>query len=234
MSFWTFTRLMAALRSRRLLRKMRQDWDERARRNAEHYVQTEKREWTDEEFFASGRQEVEEDVLADMAEICQGRDPKQMRILEIGCGAGRMTRWLAEIFGEVHAVDVSGEMIRRAQEKLVGLTNVHLCRNSGTDLSVLPPGPYDFAISVIVFQHIPSREVVERYIREVHRVLAPGALFKFQVQGVPDPNRAPDDTWEGVGFSPQDMRDIAARSGFELRREEGAGTQYYFVWFFKT
>ncbi len=33
-----------------------------------------------------------------------------MRVLEIGCGAGSITRALARLFGEVHAVDVSGEM----------------------------------------------------------------------------------------------------------------------------
>jgi len=34
-----------------------------------------------------------------------------MRVLEIGCGAGRLTRALAKLFGEVHGVDVSGEMV---------------------------------------------------------------------------------------------------------------------------
>ena len=46
-----------------------------------------------------------------------------------------------------------------------------------------PPLEFDFAFSVIVFQHIPSREIIENYVREVHRLLRPGALFKFQVQG---------------------------------------------------
>ena len=50
----------------------------------------------------------------------------------------------------------------------------------------------DFAFSYIVFQHIPSREIVENYMREVNRLLRPGALFKFQVQGAPSsPGRNP-------------------------------------------
>ena len=51
------------------------------------------------------------------------------------------------------------------------------------DLSVLPDLEFDFAFSSIVFQHIPSRDIIENYVREVHRLLRPGALFKFQVQG---------------------------------------------------
>ena len=42
---------------------------------------------------------------------------------------------------------------------------------------------FDFAYSEIVFQHIPNRDVIENYVREVNRLLRPGALFKFQLHG---------------------------------------------------
>ena len=162
-----------------LLKRMERDWDERARQNARYYVETSREDWTDEEFFRSGRQTVAEQILNDMTNICQGRDPKQMRVLEIGCGAGRVTRALAEVFGEVHGVDVSGEMIRQAREALGDLPNVFVYQNNGMDLTVLGERIFDFAFSTIVFQHIPSREVIENYVREVYRLLRPGALFKF-------------------------------------------------------
>ena len=100
------------------LEKMRRDWDARAKENARHYVSTGKKEWTDEEFFRSGEQTVSEEIRTDMINICQGKDPKQMKVLEIGCGAGRITRALAGLFGEVHAVDVSGEMVAQARAAL--------------------------------------------------------------------------------------------------------------------
>jgi len=71
------------------LENMRRDWDARARENARHYVATGRDEWTDDEFFASGEKAVAEEILTDMINICQGRDPASMRVLEIGCGAGR-------------------------------------------------------------------------------------------------------------------------------------------------
>src|SRR6202142_4676340 len=93
------------------LEKMQREWDARARENARFYVNTERQDWTDADFFRSGEGTVAEEILTDMINICQGQDPKQMRVLEIGCGAGRVTRALAQIFGEVFGVDISGEMV---------------------------------------------------------------------------------------------------------------------------
>src|SRR5579859_1571408 len=120
------------------LQKMRDDWDQRARENARYYVATGTRDWTDEDFFASGEKTVAEQILNDMENICQGKPPSQMRVLEIGCGAGRVTRALANVFGEVHAVDVSGEMVRQAQLALKDRTNAFVYQNNGKDLAVIP------------------------------------------------------------------------------------------------
>jgi ubiquinone/menaquinone biosynthesis C-methylase UbiE len=217
-----------------LLKKMQQDWDDRARENARYYVATGRKDWTAEEFFRSGRQTVKEEILTDMINICQGQDPRQMRALEIGCGAGRVTRALSELFGEIHAVDVSGEMIRQARESLADRANIFLYQNNGMDLSVVPADvPFDFAFSTIVFQHIPSRAVIENYIREVNRLLRPGALFKFQVQGALHVKSTPQDTWLGVPISDTDAIEIAQRCNFEPRYRHGAGQQYFWLWYFK-
>src|SRR5882724_9582754 len=163
---------------------MQRDWDARARENARYYVATGNAQWSDEEFYASGERAIAEDILTDMTNVCQGKDPKQMRVLEIGCGAARLTRALSNLFGEVHAVDVSGEMVALAKQALHDRPGAHVYQNNGMDLSVVPADqPFDFAYSAIVFQHIPSRDVIENYVKEVHRLLRPGALFKFQVQG---------------------------------------------------
>ena len=215
------------------LEKMRSDWDARARENARFYVNTATDAWTDEAFFASGERTVAEEILTDMTNICQGRDPKEMRVLEIGCGVGRVTRALAKLFGEVHAVDVSGEMVARAAQAMEQFPNAYVYLNNGMDLSVIPGGNYDFSFSTIVFQHIPSRDVIENYVREVARLLRPGALFKFQVQGNVTPHSDQTDTWLGVAFSDEDAVAMANRCGFEPRYRHGAGDQYFWLWFFK-
>lgn len=224
---------MTEISTEEQLRKMREDWDQRAMENARYYVNTATANWTDEEFFASGEKTVAEEILTDLGNICQGKAERDMRVLEIGCGAGRVTRALARLFGEVHGVDVSGEMIRQAKLALQDLPNAFVYQNNGQDLAVVPPLQFDFAFSSIVFQHIPSREIIENYVREVQRLLRPGGLFKFQVQGDSTMETKPDDTWLGVPFSDRQAVDMAFRCGFEPRYRHGGGGQYFWLWFFK-
>jgi len=215
------------------LENMRRDWDARARENARHYVATGKTAWSDDEFFASGEKAVAEEILTDMINICQGKEPKQMRVLEIGSGAGRLTRALSNLFGEVHAVDISAEMVAEARKALADRPNAHVYQNNGCDLSVVPALEFDFAFSAIVFQHIPSYDIIESYVREVQRLLRPGALFKFGVQGDTTIRPGPQETWLGVPFSDAQAVEMAERCGFEPRYRHGAGTQYFFLWYFK-
>jgi ubiquinone/menaquinone biosynthesis C-methylase UbiE len=212
---------------------MRIDWDERAKENARYYVNTDRDQWNDEEFFQSGEDTVRAEILTDMTNICQGKDPSQMKVLEIGCGAGRVTRALAKLFGEVYAVDVSGEMVEQARRALQTSRNARVFQNNGRDLSVLGNIEVDFAFSCIVFQHIPSKTVIEGYVREVNRLLRPGGLFKFQVQGGLDIELISDDTWVGAPYSDGDAVAMAENCGFEPRYRHGAGEQYFWLWFFK-
>lgn len=215
------------------LSRMEQDWDSRAREAAEYYIATGQKQWQKDDFFQSGEINVANEILPDPNIMCRDKKPARMRVLEIGCGAGRMTKALARVFGEVHAVDISAEMIRIARRNLAGIPNVRLYKNNGSDLSKLASRRFDFAFSFIVFQHIPSLPVVENYVREVHRCLRPGGLFKFQVQGATKISLAADDTWVGVPLTVADAKSLAERSGFELITVAGEGTQYLWLWFLK-
>ena len=216
------------------LKTMREDWDRRARENAEYYIHTGSGEWDDREFFRSGEINVANEIMPDMYRICGGsRSPRDLNALEIGCGVGRMTKMMARIFRHVTSVDVSAEMIRRAKANLSGVENVTLLVGDGSTLAGVEDVSQDFAFSFIVFQHIPSAQVIASYCREVHRVLRPGGLFKLQVQGaVWDRDKAPD-TWTGVSFSEEDALKLCQGSGFELEKTDGAGTQMYWLWFRK-
>ena len=202
--------------------------------NARYYIATGHAHWTDEEFFASGERVVAEQILTDMGNICQGKDPKQMKVFELGCGAGRLTRALAKVFGEVHAVDISPEMLRQARQTLRDFPNAHVHQNSGSDLSRFSAASFDFAYCVSVFHHIPRQQIIERYVREVNRILRPGCLFKFEAQGYQDIARSgPDDTWLGASFTERQVVEMAVRCGFDPRYRVGAGQENFWLWFFK-
>jgi len=219
----------------KVLTQMRSDWNDRAKENAQYYVQNATKDWNQREFFRTGEINVANDVMPDMHSICGGRrSPLDLRALEIGCGVGRMTRMLARIFGHVTGVDISEEMIARARENTADLENVDLVLGDGCTLSGLADASYDYAFSYIVFQHIPSYDVISSYCREVFRVLQPGSLFKFQVQGGTGVVRKADlDTWLGYPISVDGANELARQSGFQLEHHTGAGTQYFWLWFRK-
>jgi len=214
--------------------RMRHDWDQRARENARYYIVDSNSAWSEDEFYALGQMTLKDDILNDMYNICQGKEPSDMRVLEIGCGAGRVTRALAGLFGKVDAVDVSPEMVALARRACVDFPNATIWNNSGVDLGVIPgSGLFDFAFSICCFHHVPSQAVIENYVREVGRLLRPGSLFKFEVQGDPNAGSTPNDTWLGVPFTDQEAVDMAERCGFEPRHRVGAGEERFWLWYFK-
>jgi ubiquinone/menaquinone biosynthesis C-methylase UbiE len=211
------------------LERMRRDWDRRAREDAERNIYT--RDGGDDEpdFLRSGRANYDQLVRPFLPVLLEGVPARACTAVEIGCGVGRMTRWFAGDFGLVHALDVSAAMIEEAGRRLGDCENVRLHLGSGCDLKPVPDAAADLVFSYIVFQHIPSRAVIEDYMWEAARVLKPGGVFKFQVNG--DRSAAylahAPDTWLGVSFSGMEIRQLLDRAGFSVMAAEGAGTQYF-------
>jgi SAM-dependent methyltransferase len=162
---------------------MRGDWDRRAREDARYYAAFGRRE-QDEEEFQSTAGDVVRNLDCELRRLPRDADRAALRALEIGCGPGRILLPMSRRFGEVHGVDVSGEMIRLAREKLAGTPNTHVQVNRGSDLSAFEEDFFDFVYSYAVFQHIPSREVVFGYLREARRVLKAGGLVRCQLNGL--------------------------------------------------
>jgi SAM-dependent methyltransferase len=109
-----------------------------------------------------------------------GQDPRGGACVEVGCGFGRMTAPLAERFDRVIAVDVSPRMLDLARAS-VPAPNVDFQVVSGSSLDAVPDGVADVLVCYLVLQHLPGRAVIEGYIREFARVLAPAGRAFVQV-----------------------------------------------------
>jgi SAM-dependent methyltransferase len=157
---------------------MRQDWDERARKDAFHYIASWRKDWTPESFFHSGEEDYGR-FVAPVLDRWQW-EPQGKAVLELGCGAGRMTRSFAQRFARVFAFDISAEMLGHAKALFPEASNVDWMLGNGFDLSGLGDETVDFAFSYIVLQHMPEPSFSFRYIREMLRVLRPGGMFIFQ------------------------------------------------------
>jgi 2-polyprenyl-3-methyl-5-hydroxy-6-metoxy-1,4-benzoquinol methylase len=101
--------------------------------------------------------------------------------LEIGCGVGRVTAWLARRCGKVLATDISASHLALAREHLAAenVGNVEFHRLTGIDtIDTLPP--FDLFFSVIVLQHNPP-PVIRTILERVFARLRPGGIAYFQV-----------------------------------------------------
>jgi SAM-dependent methyltransferase len=207
---------------------MKSDWDQRARENARWFINTVRLDQTEDEFDATGVNEIRALITPELSLMTQGRDPKTLRFLEIGCGIGRMTKHLASIFGEVHATDVSGEMIAQARHRLRLLPNARLYETSGVDFAALPDNYFDIAFSAYVFQHMPSKEVIRSNVVEAYRAVKPGGVLKLHSNGVESQvyESVGKDTWAGATFTEGEMRALARELGAQLTSVYGARTMY--------
>lgn len=134
--------------------------------------------WSREEFFASGRHEIER-VLDCVNSLGLAID-RHAPALDFGCGVGRLTRALAAYFQECHGVDISPTMVRLAQEFNQDKPQCKFLVNERRDLNCIEREYFGFVYSSIVLQHIPARHS-RRYLREMVRVTKPGGVLVFQV-----------------------------------------------------
>jgi SAM-dependent methyltransferase len=140
--------------------------------------------WDPEEFFATGRAEIEA-AMADLERL-EAR-PHGGAAMDFGCGVGRLTQALAEHFDQVTGVDISSSMLATAREHNRHGERVRYLQNTVPDLAQLDSGTFDFVYSNIALQHTP-RDTAESYISEFFRLLRPGGTALFQVpDGPPHP-----------------------------------------------
>ena len=225
---------------------MQQFWDQRAKEDAFYFVDN-RIPYRDPEaearFWAGGVEDL--DMLLTTADI---EVAPTDRVVEIGCGVGRLTRVLSERAASVKAVDVSPEMLVQAQEHNGHLENVEWIQGDGTTLDGIPSGEADLVVSHVVFQHIPNPAITLGYIREMGRVLKPGGLAGFQVSNQPSVHepqsglgdkvraalgRAPKgqthEAWLGSAIEVGELRAAAEDGGLDVEKLVGERTQYMLV-----
>jgi ubiquinone/menaquinone biosynthesis C-methylase UbiE len=99
--------------------------------------------------------------------------------LEIGCGAGRITKQLSSYFAHVDALDVSEKMLDLAKAQ-VDSSSTTFNLSNGTDIP-LEDGSVSAVFSTFVFQHLDSVSIGGEYFEEIARVLKPGGSMMIHL-----------------------------------------------------
>jgi len=122
--------------------------------------------------------------------------------------------------------------VRLARENLAEVPHAHVQQTEGSDLRMFSADFFDFVYSYAVFQHIPSREVVLSYLREIARVLKPGGISCVQLRGaapLPSEITSQPPTWTGCYFNCDDVRSFVKEQALQLVWISGLDTQYMVV-----
>ncbi len=139
-----------------------------------------------------------------------------MRVLDAGCGPGRLTVPLAQAVGDagqVVALDLQPDMLRRAKEKVdaAGLSNVEFIQHALGSGS-LGHDRFDRAVLVTVLGEIPDRRAA---LSEIFRAMTPGGILSI-TEIIFDPHYQRRET----------VRQLAQEAGFREVRFVGSRVAY--------
>lgn len=133
-----------------------------------------------ENFYESGRENAEQivETLIRNEWVKEATELKKYTITEIGCGCGRVTRSLAEIFQYVNAIDISRGNLDNAKNAVLN-DNVTFQLISNVD-EYGNLSKTDVVYSYLVLQH-NCPPVIEYIINAMLRMLNEDGIAMFQV-----------------------------------------------------
>jgi SAM-dependent methyltransferase len=113
-------------------------------------------------------------------------DPSKVRVLDLGCAAGRNAVLLAEKGFDVEALDASPAMVAKTRQRLAAILGaaeaekrVRVARMD--DLAPVADAALDLVVALGLYHCAESRAEWERSISETARVLKPGARLLVSV-----------------------------------------------------
>ena len=167
------------------------------------------------ERFGAGWERAAEhaDLLALLPEV-DGR-----RVLDLGCGAGQLARYLATTgAAEVVGIDVSERMLALARAEW-DHPRVTYCRGAVEEVT-FPPARFDLVVSSLVLHYVDDyRGLVVR----IAEWLAPGGFLVYSTEHPIFTARLPGDGWV--------LDDAGRRTRWGLDRyaDEGAREETWFI-----
>lgn len=197
------------------LDQMRDAWDRRARDDAQAAACPASTGAPAAEFWRSGEVLVEARIDPEIPALRAGAGDEPLVALEIGCGLGRLLRPMTRTFDEVHGVDVSAEMLRRAAAALDGAEGIHLHLGDGMTLQRVRRVEFDLVFSYDTFVHLPDRELLVYVLRQARRRLKPHGLLLFQL--------------EAQSFEDAEGTRLVERAGLRLQKSERADKDLW-IW----
>lgn len=190
-------------------------WDILARIKPNYFIYSRITDNDENKYTDSGHEDVQGLIIND--DILKSKmDFSSACAAEIGCGNGRMTQFIAKNFKKVYAVDISPHMIDLARKRLKNFDNIEFFVTNGSRLPI-QDNIADLVFSYIVFQHFPTKIMIEENLKEIKRILKNTGIAKIQFRGKVSSGgifRALK-YYYGVFFSEKELSNILERNGLK-------------------
>lgn len=112
--------------------------------------------------------------------------PGSGSVLDVGCGAGRISVYLVERGYKVTGIDVSEGLLSVAREISTKRSQaIHFFHTEGITLP-FQDEEFDILIGFKILCYIPTRELRNDYLKELYRVLKPNGICIITQNIVPD------------------------------------------------
>lgn len=193
-------------------------WNEKARENAMFHIVSDPVMW-DEKRRDAAFEEMGLQAARRMAPFL-GKD---VRVLDLGCGIGRVIHAAAPMAAEVTGVDISREMLDQAGEYLAERDNVRLVQTSGAELPGVEDGSIGFLYSVLCLIHVDKRSAWQ-YFLEIARVLESGGVARLQFhdmlseEGMDAFIASATTPYPMEFYCEEELRRLLARAGLDVLR----------------
>lgn len=104
---------------------------------------------------------------------------KESIVLDAGCGIGRVMKYVAPHCREIHGVDTSVLILRRAKKELKELKNCFFHRADLKDFDAFPVNSFDLVYSFYALQHM-EKEDAYLCLKRIHSLLKPNGIVYMQ------------------------------------------------------
>lgn len=144
---------------------------------------------------------------------------RHSRVLDIGCGIGRIEIALAPHVATITGIDVAPNMIAEARRRCADYPNILLACGTGYDLAGFAADSFELVLAVDSFPYLVAADpaIADRHVEDAARLLRAGgalAVFNYSYSGDLDRDRAA-------------IADLATRHGFTVERD---GTRDFALW----
>ena len=164
----------------------------------------------------------------ELVKIC----PEGSSALEIGCGSGASSLWLAKNGRKATALDYtesSVELVRAAADKL-GLTNINIVQSDATENLPFEEKQFDYIFQAGLLEHFETDE----QIKLLHNWAKYG---KYMISMIPNASSIPyrvgkqimenNGTWEyGMEIPKHSFREEFTKAGITVEKEYTIGSEW--------